>query len=119
MYIFLDDERSPEDVTWLTLPSVDRDRWHIARNIDEFRTYLDFHLVEIKHISFDHDLGLMHYGNDYSDERTGFHCAKLLVERCMDENIPLPSYAVHSMNPVGRENIMSYLDNFKRVQDGV
>jgi hypothetical protein len=54
---------------------------------------------------------------DSYKEKTGYHCAKWLVEYCLDKNLKLPDFQVHSMNPVGKANIQSYLDNFRRVQD--
>jgi len=56
-------------------------------------------------ISFDHDLGL---------EKTGYDCAKWLVEFCLDKNLILPEFQVHSQNPVGKENIEALLNNFKK-----
>lgn len=56
-------------------------------------------------ISFDHDLGL---------EESGYDCAKWLVNYCLDNNIRLPQFDVHSQNPVGKENIKSLLNNFKK-----
>jgi len=56
-------------------------------------------------ISFDHDLGL---------EKTGFDCAKWLVEYCLDNQVSLPDFAVHSQNPVGKENIEKLLENFRK-----
>lgn len=115
MNVFLDDERIPGQVTWVVMPQV---TWTIVRNLDEFKDLIDHHLHVVQFISFDHDLGQKHYPPrcDYSDGLTGFDCAKYLCEVCMDKNIPLPEYQVHSMNPVGKENIISYLENFKRVQ---
>ena len=57
-------------------------------------------------ISFDHDLG---------EEKTGYDCAKWLVEYCMDNNLRIPKFFVHSQNPVGKENIQILLDNFNKV----
>lgn len=54
-------------------------------------------------ISFDHDLGL---------EESGFDCAKWLVNYCLDTDYRLPQFDVHSQNPVGKENILSLLNNF-------
>ena len=54
-------------------------------------------------ISFDHDLGL---------GKTGFDCAKYLVEYCLDNQTTLPEFTVHSQNPVGKENIEKLLANF-------
>ena len=57
-------------------------------------------------ISFDHDLG---------EEKTGYDCAKWLVGFCMDNNLQLPEFYVHSQNPVGKGNIQILLDNFNKV----
>ncbi|MFA7615080.1 MAG: cyclic-phosphate processing receiver domain-containing protein [Weeksellaceae bacterium] len=58
-------------------------------------------------ISFDHDLG---------EGKSGFDCAKWLVEYCLDNQVPLPEFTVHSQNPVGKENIESLLKSFKNHQ---
>jgi hypothetical protein len=34
----------------------------------------------------------------------------------MDNNLALPDYVVHSMNPAGGQNIKSLLDQFKEFQ---
>ena len=73
-------------------------------------------------ISFDHDLADIHYimNNkvliDYSEyeEKTGYSCASWLVDYCIDNNIMLPEYLVHSMNKVGGINIRYLLENYKR-----
>jgi hypothetical protein len=49
-------------------------------------------------------------------EKTGMDCAKWLVDYCIDNKKELPDYVVHSMNPAGRENIKSLLDQFKEFQ---
>lgn len=59
-------------------------------------------------ICFDHDLG----GIDDKDEKTGLDCAKYLVSYCMDKNIDVCPFNVHSSNPVGAKNIRSYLNNY-------
>lgn len=56
-------------------------------------------------ISYDHDLG---------EGKTGYDCAKWLVEYCLENNLSLPEYAVHSQNPVGKENILTLLSNFEK-----
>lgn len=56
-------------------------------------------------ISFDHDLG---------EGKSGFDCAKWLVEFCMDNNYKLPKYSIHSQNPVGKENIDGLFSNFSK-----
>lgn len=57
-------------------------------------------------ICFDHDLG----GN-----RSGYDCAKYLVNFCIDNNLKLPKYECHSSNPAGKSNILSILDNFNNI----
>jgi hypothetical protein len=59
------------------------------------------------HISFDHDLG---------EEKTGCDVAKWLVQRDIKwQEMPIYfSYSVHSMNPVGAENIKGVMDRYLR-----
>lgn len=54
-------------------------------------------------ISFNHDLG---------GEKTGYDCAKWLVDYCTEKDLPLPRCYVHSDNPVGADNIKSHINNF-------
>lgn len=122
MYIFLDDERSPANVTWIQLPDITRCMWKVVRSYDEFVSLLS-KVDDIKFVSFDHDLADEHYGQvcngdaiDYSKfkERTGMDCARALTNWCMNNGKKLPGYTVHSMNPVGKENIISLLESFKK-----
>lgn len=137
-HLFLDDERLPGDVTWVRLPNVP---WQLVRNYDEFvETVLEHGLPEF--VTFDHDLADAHYAAmleenessgpfkfwmpgdeenpgmnlsfDYGTEKTGYDCAKWLVEHCMDNGLKYPAYEVHSMNPVGAERIRSYIENAKK-----
>lgn len=126
-HLFLDDERNPRDVTWVRLPLV---IWTIVRSYDDF-----VHVITARglpaFITFDHDLADIHYINfqkflkgkaSYdelyanSEEKTGFHCAKWLIEYCLDNNVKLPEFTVHSMNSIGRDNIEGLLNNFKKFQ---
>lgn len=47
-------------------------------------------------------------------EKTGMDCAKWLVDFCIDNELILPDWYGHSMNPVGRENIDVYLRNYRK-----
>ena len=96
-YLFLDDLRDP-----------DNNQWYVVRNYDSFVDYIlnnDIPLV----ISMDHDLG---------ESKDGYDCIKFLVHFILDnyimknEYITLPVVLVHSMNPVGKENIKKYWDGF-------
>jgi len=118
-YLFLDDERNPGDVTWILIGGVGHSNvdWKIVRSYDEAIAWVTEHgFPDV--ISFDHDLGLMHYANDYSDEKTGYHFAKWLVEYDMDTN-SIPNnfaFTVHSKNPTGAENISKLLNNYIRIK---
>lgn len=95
--MFLDDERYP--------PAESADDIVIARNFDDAVWYVQNWGVPY-FISFDHDLGK---GKD------GYDFAKWLTEHIIDSNQRLPEYFdfyVHSMNPVGKENIQKYMENF-------
>lgn len=102
--LFLDDERNPQDVTWLSYPA--NINWNIVRTYAEFSNAIltqDFDII-----SFDHDI------QDYDlkgNERTGYDCMKYLVEMALDKAIILPRCVVHSQNPTGAENIRKYYEN--------
>jgi hypothetical protein len=114
-FLYLDDVRTPNDP-----------RWIVVRSYDEFvERVTEFGLENFEAISLDHDLGpqstrhfietAMHTGNiEYSaiSEKTGLDCAKWMVETAMDTDIDLPRIVVHSANPVGSANIMSYINNY-------
>ena len=79
-------------------------------------------------ISFDHDLADEHYNTDamYDSEdaynklydsfreKTGYECAKWLIDYCLDNKKKLPTFMVHSMNPVGKKNITDLLNNYRK-----
>lgn len=125
-YLFLDDVREPSDVKWLVshighrpcdLPMLD---WLVVRDFNEFTACIGTNGIPIA-ISFDHDLAPDHYptvGNHSPDydrhEKTGFHCAKWLVELCIDtcRSLP-PEIFIHSLNPIGKKNIESIIISVK------
>ena len=135
-YLFLDDERTPAQVTWTQIP---RDRvYTVVRNYNEFvKTIISFGIPEF--VTFDHDLADTHYevmlkevaasrhtafvddehGGlnltfDYGPEKTGYDCAKWLVDFCSERGVKFPQYAVHSMNPIGADRIRQYIENAKK-----
>lgn len=119
-YLFLDDERAPGDVTWLLIGGVGSwgADWNIVRSFDQaVQWVLDNGFPDV--ISFDHDLGLMHYAGDYTDEKTGYDFAKWLVDHDMDTGT-MPAdfrFTVHSKNPRGAENIRCLLENYIRIKE--
>ena len=95
MKLYLDDVRP-------TLESYQR-----VYNFDEFVKFIAEKGLP-NFISFDHDLG---------EEKTGYDCSKFLVDYCLDHNLKLPEFHVHSQNPVGKENIEKLLKNFNKFKD--
>lgn len=91
--LFIDDERNP----------VTND-WKIARSSQEAIDLLHSHGCPVE-IAFDHDLG----GDDTSMK----FCRALFdfmdtTEQRFPEGF---TYSIHSQNPVGRENIKSYMES--------
>lgn len=123
-YLFLDDERMPSYVTWVKLPQPTE--WVIVRNYQQFVDYVTKHGIPA-HISYDHDLADIHYTKSIvinnegegqfeyneSEEKTGYHCAKWMVNYCRERDIEHPNYTVHSMSFIGKENIIKYIENYK------
>jgi hypothetical protein len=122
--LFLDDVRKVEDVKWNVLKvgefnpvSFPSTSWEIVRNYNEFVSMVEQKGVP-SIVAFDHDLGEEHYAalatdkrkhiTAYDDftEKTGYHCAKWLVDYCFQFNLNLPKEVyVHSMNPIGATKI--------------
>jgi hypothetical protein len=116
--LYLDDIRVPT----MTYPTTSNSEWVLARSYDEFVEAITNRGLPFI-ISFDHDLGEEHYKHGFTGqvpeydkytEKTGMECAKWLVEYCMNNDKSLPKCNVHSANPIGAENIRSYLDSFER-----
>lgn len=93
--LFLDDIRFPNPIKGL---------WFIARNCQDAEWYIrNFGIPE--HISFDHDLG---------ETENAMTFVKWFCEYVQDNNLDISNFTfnVHSMNPIGAENIKSYMLSF-------
>lgn len=120
-YLFLDDIRVPRDVKWVELPPR---VWTIVRDYKAFVKVIDEKgIPDI--VTYDHDLALEHYTEidfqkmlklDYKNftEKTGYDCAKYLVSVCEAKCVKHPEYYVHSMNPIGKENIEGYIQSYHK-----
>lgn len=96
MKIYLDDERIPNDKSWTVVQTLN----DFIKKIEEVG------LKNIDIISFDHDLGPSENGD-------GYDAAKWLVGHYMEKsNSPFPKVYVHSHNPIGSDNIVSYINGF-------
>lgn len=104
--IFLDDERWPQDVTWVELPHTCT-RWLVVRNYREFKDNIKLRGMP-EYSTFDHDLQDF---NEDGTENTGYTCLKWLVAYCIDHDMMLPGCFFHSMNPIGVKNMKSYYEN--------
>jgi hypothetical protein len=120
--LFLDDIRRPEDAFfYMSLPVFNSVEWIIIRNYYAFITLIEKKGIP-ETIAFDHDLADEHYKQqdfDYNREdyeKTGYHCAKWLIDYCMDNKKELPKeIIIHSMNPYGSRNIKSLFDTYIKV----
>lgn len=129
MRVYLDDVRTPIEKDWV-----------VVRSYNEFvEKILEIGLENIFTISLDHDLGpssMKEYFENVSpnytlnydkiEEKTGYDCAKWLVNHFYDKNpdrldnsrllkrekIKFPTIYTHSANPIGSANIMGYINNF-------
>jgi len=70
-------------------------------------------------VSFDHDLADEHYqalgtpsNQHVFTEKTGLDCMKWMINYITDHKVKPPFVMVHSMNPDGRINIVSWYNNF-------
>ena len=122
--LFLDDFRRPETtVQYMYLPVYVDEEWITVRNYYAFISLIQKKGIP-KVVSFDHDLADIHYKEqnfNYSDpnyEKTGYHCAKWLIDYCIDNNEKLPArIIIHSMNPAGSANIKSLFTTFFKVYE--
>lgn len=94
--LYLDDLRDPP-VGWTV---------YRPEQIDQFIHDCQF----ADQISFDHDLG--------DNQPTGAQVAERIFKIAIEDNWwtdKIPVFNVHSMNPVGRENIWRILDNLVKI----
>lgn len=120
--LFLDNVRLPGEVkTYTGNPDYDG-AWMIVRNYQQFTSAISRHgLPEI--VSLDHDLADISYNTQLFREsftyyeETGYDCAKFLINYCIEKKLTLPKCLVHSLNPVGKENIINLLLGYKIFKD--
>jgi len=119
MKLFLDDIRQPQECIHYmqkrigALNPIYLEDWTVVRNYKDFVEAVTNHIDEITHVSFDHDLADIHYdpttwreGFVYQEE-TGHDCAVWLKNFYKERGKELPILFVHSMNPVGTQNIIN------------
>jgi hypothetical protein len=121
--IYLDDIRTPVSPNNEWVEGVEE--WTVVRSYDEFVQKVNsVGLENIEIISLDHDLGdtamnewlygvTKNYSINYDNitEKTGYDCAKWLVNEWMDGK-PVVRVVTHSANAIGSANIMGYVNNY-------
>ena len=127
MKLFLDDIRQPSDCAkymhtriGALNPIYLEGEWYIVRNYNQFCKAIDEFHTKITHISYNHDLAEAHYsekmyegGKVYMEyletisEKTGLDCAKYMKNFYDKAGEEYPVMFVHSMNPIGTENIIN------------
>jgi hypothetical protein len=111
--LFLDDERNLDDVQWASWSVKEKYRneeWKIARNHQGVIDLIEKYGFP-SFVSFDHDLG------DFIPNGDGYQVAKYLCELDMNTEYKMPEnfdFYVHSKNPIGKQNIIEYLENYLR-----
>lgn len=125
--LWLDDYRDPFQDNWLVFSPIVPSEVVWVKSYTEFTAWITENGLPDA-ICFDHDLGLPNQlkwrakGKSKrasrrlakQEERTGYDCAKWLINYCMDNNKALPKYGIQSANPVGRDNIDGILKNYKK-----
>jgi len=125
--LYLDDKRNPKKQTHIDTSSFGKVIW--AKGYVDFVNWIYIHGLPDS-ISFDHDLSPEHYAPEehwvgtyriWRDENltlfpTGLTCARFLVRYCTKYKCELPTWTVHSLNPIGAYEIvlelMTYAEEF-------
>lgn len=100
--LFIDDLRCLADVK---LPGTDN-VWHIARTSQEALQCLETMGCLPEFISFDHDLG--------GADTTMVFLRWLEYSTDYIQNSDPPGFQVHSSNPAGKLNIVSFMESWKK-----
>ena len=99
--LWLDDVRNPKDF----IKDYDANSVVWVKDYSGFVEFVnEGKLPDI--VDFDHDLG---------EGRSGYDCAKYLVNWCIDNDARLPEIVIHSSNPVGKDNIESLVNSYRKV----
>lgn len=109
--LFLDDERVPADVTWMSYPA--EALFTVVRNSAQF--FDELFRQEFDIVSFDHDIQEFVKGN----EVTGYHILKELVDICLQNDVVIPQCVFHTQNPIGKKNMECYYQNAVKFQEQV
>lgn len=106
IHLWLDDERDPTNPSTQTLfHSTGKEVW--AKTAHEAISLLQ--TGEVTHISLDHDLG--------DNSESGMTVARYIEEAAFHGTLPKLQWTVHSMNPIGKKNMETALNNANKFWD--
>ena len=109
-FLFLDDVRFPDWVTWERFPKIN---CCIARHYQEFIYIIDNNGLP-EFVSFDFDLDRHNLTLDQNlFYGTGLDCAQWLIDYCKRNKFSLPKWGVHSTNSTEAPKIVKCLTDFK------
>ena len=98
------------DILWLDDIRDPKNFINVDYDVVWVKTYDDFVKTVTEKmpliVSFDHDLGT---------DKSGYDCAKWLINYCIEKNIAVPEYNIHSANPIGRANIDSLFKSYNKI----
>ena len=109
--LWLDDWRNPHENDWLVFSPILQPFDTIwVKSYNEFVEYITKNGLP-DGICFDNSLG------DFDGkgiEKTGYSCAKWLVEYCLDNNVKSPLFNSQSSEPDSRDRIIGLLNNLNK-----
>lgn len=123
-FLFLDDQRDPHKGIVKFPAQYDCYEKVWVKSYEEFCSTINSRGLPSV-VSFDHDLGIqaMNEGtnkrynsfdyNNLNGEKTGLDAARFTIKYCMEKKVKLPVTFCHSMNPIGKKNILDLLNKYK------
>lgn len=123
--LWLDDYRDPTKNDWLVFSPINHPfQVFWVKSYQQFVNWIQLNGLP-DGICFDHDLDdFQAFKASYPElmedipfpeaEKTGMDCVKWLVDYCIFNNDTIPPYNIQSSNPVGKENMDTYLRNYIR-----
>lgn len=126
--LWLDDIRDPYEGGWGIFSPINLSESEFiwVKSYDQFTKWITENGLP-DGICFDHDLGEDIAKDNVSkgmskrkarsikrESKSGFDCAKWLIEYCLNNNLDLPKYNIQSANPVGKDNINGLLQSYIR-----
>lgn len=111
--LYLDDLRNPADTYTGAVPELAPQTWIVARSSQEARKLVEKLGMPMR-MSLDHDLGICSNGKGGMTTDITPTFLRWLANEYWDGCAMVPTYIVHSANPVGAKNIESFMVSWHR-----